>query len=320
MISNLFGEPNNVFQHMMHVPYDTTPPGVYSAATLYKGYDHHRPETFATCYDQAVYKFFIIEGKITTDPKESMARASHDHYVLQGIYDLFRKYDPRQVVGVMGGSAMKRTDDAYRQIVLIAKHLTEAGSLMVSGGGSGAMEATSLGGFLAGRDDSDIDQALEILVQAPDYHSPGYMETAFEVIDKLPSTGQYNCLAIPTWLYGHEPTAPFASHIGKLFWNSVREDILLTVSFGGIIFTPGSAGTMQEIFQEAVQNHYLTLGIASPMVFLGEEFWTETMPAYAMLKHLSETGRYKNLLLSITDDPATAVATILDFQRTAKGK
>ena len=83
----------------------------------------------------------------------------------------------------------------------------------------------------------------------------------------------------------------------------MRKDLLLTISYGGIIYTPGSAGTMQEIFQDAVQNHYLTLGMSSPMVFYDTKFWTETMPAYSMLKQLSDTGRYKNLLLSITNSP-----------------
>ena len=64
---------------------------------------------------------------------------------------------------------------------------------------------------------------------------------------------KYVSLGIPTWLYGHEPSTPFATHIAKYFVNSVREDTILTVAYGGIIFTPGSAGTLQEIFQEAVQ-------------------------------------------------------------------
>lgn len=301
--------------YLEYVPYITTMDCLYCSGKLYRGYDHKRPETFETCYDQQVYKYFLERGKHTSDPLESMARTLHDHFIVKSIHELLARYDKRKVVGVMGGSAMRRTDAVYRSIVYISKHLTEDGTLMVSGGGSGAMEATSLGGYLAGRPDADIDRALAILAKAPCYSSGGYMEAAYEVLEQLPSTGEYECLSIPTWLYGHEPTAPFASHIGKLFENSIREDLLLTISYGGIIYTPGSAGTMQEIFQDAVQNHYLTLGISSPMVFFDTKFWTETMPAYSMLKQLSDTGRYKNLLLSITDSPDEVINIITAFQQ-----
>ena len=122
---------------------------------------------------------------------------------------------------------------------------------------------------------------------------------------------EFVSLGIPTWLYGHEPSTPFATHIAKFFENSIREDSILTLAFGGIIYTPGSAGTMQEIFQDAVQNHYLSFGFSSPMVFLGQKYWTEEMPVYPLLQHLMETGRYKNLLLTLTDD-IDEVENVLD--------
>ena len=40
------------------------------------------------------------------------------------------------------------------------------------------------------------------------------------------------------------------------------------IAKGGVIYSPGSAGTMQEIFQYAAQNHYRAFGYESPMVFL----------------------------------------------------
>ena len=49
-------------------------------------------------------------------------------------------------------------------------------------------------------------------------------------------------LGIPTWHYGFEPPTPFASHVGNYFQNSVREDGLVSVARGGIIFAPGAAG------------------------------------------------------------------------------
>ena len=141
-----------------------------------------------------------------------------------------------------------------------------------------------------------------------------YLQVSFSIIRDYPQT-QYSNLSIPTWLYGHEWTSPFATHIAKLFENSVREDTLLTVAYGGIVYAPGRAGTIQEVFQEAVQNHYLTFGFASPMVFLDTEFWSKTTPFYPLLVDLLEKGIYKNLLLSLTDDVEEVIRIIRDFQQ-----
>jgi predicted Rossmann-fold nucleotide-binding protein len=92
-----------------------------------------------------------------------------------------------------------------------------------------------------------------------------------------------------------------ATHIAKYFDNSIREDGILTIAKGGIIYTPGSAGTLQEIFQEAVQNHYLTFGYASPMIFLGTDFWTKEVPVWPLIMDLTERGIYKNLILCLSD-------------------
>lgn len=302
-----------------YVPYDVTSGGLYTPDTLYAGYDLRNPETFHDTYDQSVYRYYMETGKIPNNPYEALARSLHDHFMTMGLYELLGCYDLCRIVGVMGGSAMSRTDVAYRQIVEISKRLTEDGSLMVNGGGPGAMEACCLGGRLAGRHRAEVDDALMRLAAAPTPHDAGYIDQAFEVA-AIYGQEEYETLSIPTWFYGHEPTTPFATHIAKLFANSVREDLLLTISFGGIIYTPGSAGTMQEIFQEAVQNHYLTYGIASPMVFVGKKFWTEQMPAFTMLEQLSASGRYKHLQLTLTDDIDEAVEVIQRFQQSGEAQ
>ena len=47
------------------------------------------------------------------------------------------------------------------------------------------------------------------------------------------------------------------------------------------------------------------------MVFLGKEFFTREIPIYPLLEDLMARGKYKNLLISITDDPQEAIDTIL---------
>ena len=298
------------------VPYNCFRNHLYNADILYKGYRIGYPESYDQSFDGIVYRHYLEKGKSATDIKETLARSLHDHSISDSLHDLLAHYDERHVVGIMGGHGLLRTDAMYRQIALISKQLTEQGFLMVSGGGPGAMEATHLGAWLAGYANEDIDEVLTLLCTAPTFTHPLWLDTALQVIQRYPQK-QYISLGVPTWLYGHEPATPFATHIAKYFENALREDGILTIAKGGIIYSPGSAGTMQEIFQDAVQNHYLSFGYASPMVFLGTHYWTQEMPVYPLLTHLASTGRYRNLLLSLTDTPDEAIRQIRNF---AEGK
>ena len=289
-------------EYIKTVPYDVNRTSLYNAADLYAGYDPAKPESFDSCYDTKVYQHFIATGKQAKDVEESLARTLHDHGIHVALDEFFQQHDSRLCVGIMGGHALLRTDPMYRNVVLLSKRLTEKGFIMLSGGGPGAMEATHLGAWMAGRTEEETNDAVDMLTKAPSFKDEGWLASSFEVMKKYPLESEYISLGIPTYLYGHEPSAPFATHIAKFFENSIREDLILTVAFGGIIYTPGSAGTMQEIFQDAVQNHYESFGFASPMIFLGTDFWTNEMPVYPFLQTLVEKGRYKNLQLTLTDD------------------
>ena len=275
-------------------------------------------ESFSECYDTRVYRHYVGKGKISSDISEMLARALHDHSMSDALHDILARYDERRVVAVMGGHAVLRTDANYIKIAMISKLLTEHGYLMVSGGGPGAMEATHLGAWMAGREEKELQDAVNMLLGAPCYKDLGWLQSAFAVMDRYPRRKDFCSIGIPTWFYGHEPATPFASYIAKYFDNSVREDGLLAIAKGGVIYTPGSAGTMQEIFQDAAQNHYETFGFSSPMVFFGEDYWTRQMPVYELLSRLQEQGKYRNLLLSITDDIESVVDHILSFGRGAE--
>jgi len=279
------------------------PTHLYSPEELYDGYNPDCPESYDNCYDGRVYRHYLKKGKSGTDIKETLARSLHDHSVSDCLRDYLLHFDEQKLVGVMGGHNLSRNDRAYEKIVRLSKRLTEAGFLMITGGGPGAMEATHLGAWMAGRTESDLQEALSIMQVAPIHTDAGWLPSAFRVRDRFPRLG-YESLGVPTWLYGHEPSTPLATHIAKFFDNSIREDGILTIASGGIIYTPGSAGTLQEIFQEAVQNHYLSFGYASPMIFMGEEFWTKEVPVWPFLKTLVENGTYRNLILCLTDDDA----------------
>ncbi|MCQ2201756.1 MAG: LOG family protein [Bacteroidales bacterium] len=295
-------------------PYSCAPSGLYSAQTLYAGFNPSEPESMATCFDIQVYDHYMNTGKGRAESEEeALARVLHDHVIYQALCEFLDQYEKRKVVGIMGGHGISRTSDAFRDVVILSKQLTESGSLMISGGGPGAMEATHLGAWLAGRSMNDVEEALRMLSVAPAFTDPNWLSSAFNVINLFPQS-EYRSLSIPTWLYGHEPSTPFATHIAKLFDNSIREDTILTVAYGGIVYTPGSAGTTQEIFQEITQNHYLSYGFSSPMIFMGKSFWTEEMPIFSILDHLVKKGKYKNLLLTLTDDINEVESVLMNFR------
>ena len=306
-----------IFSHI-DVPYNCFRNELYTVDTLYAGYVVGKPESYAQCFDSLIYRHYLAKGKSATDIKETLARSLHDHAISDALHELLAQYDERHVVGIMGGHGLLRTDAMYRQVVLISKRLTEQGYLMISGGGPGAMEATHLGAWLAGYPADTIDEALAMLSEAPAYTHPLWLDTAFRVRQRYPQE-RYVSLGVPTWLYGHEPATPCATHIAKYFENALREDGILTIAKGGIVYSPGSAGTMQEIFQDAVQNHYLSFGYASPMVFVGTDYWTDEMPVYPMLQQLVARGKYRNLLLTLTDNVDEVVDVIEDFAQKNPG-
>lgn len=314
-----FSDFQPLFDYLKSVPFDVSRKRLYDARELYEGFNPQRPATYDRCRDQLIYRHYITEGKLTNNIRESIARTLHDQGVYVALGEFFRTHDCRHCVGIMGGHALLRTDAKYRQIVFLSKRLTEQGFCMLSGGGPGAMEATHLGAWMAGYDDNDVEDALRIMSAVTSFRESesSWLASAFQVMRNYPQTN-FVSLGIPTWLYGHEPSTPLATHIAKFFENSIRENNILTLPFGGVIYTPGSAGTMQEVFQDAVQNHYLSYGISSPMIFLDVPFWTKDVPVYPLLQQLIETGKYKNLSLTLTDDSDEVIQKLNEFRAYVK--
>lgn len=295
------------------VPFRVFPSKLYTPKSLYRGYDRNEEASFETCYDTIAYKRYMAYGKETTDIRETLARSLHDHSITNARNAFLANYPEERIVGIMGGHALKRTDGGYRKIALLSKRLTELNCLMISGGGPGAMEATHLGAWMAGRDIGELEEALKILSPAPTFSEPHWLSSAFEVIEKYPQDKGFHSLGIPTWFYGHEPSTPFATDIAKYYDNSIREEGITSVAKGGLIYTPGSAGTLEEIFKDAAQNHYQTFGCASPMIFMGKDYYTSEIPVYPLFEDLVSRGKMNNLMLSITDEIDEIISTIMKF-------
>ena len=200
----------------------------------------------------------------------------------------------KKCVGIMGGHGAKRDDPVFEKVAKMAKALTEEGYFIMSGGGPGVMEAANFGAYFGGKTDEEMKDALEILKVETDFKKSEYIVQAKSVVEKYPN-GAEN-LAIPTWFYGHEPSNLFATAIAKYFSNSLREDVLLATALYGIIYAPGSAGTIQEIFADAAQNHYETYGYLSPMVFFDKKYWTENLNVMPLIKQLSDGHKYGEMI------------------------
>ena len=311
-IAHALAKSNLVFPRL-DAPFDIYRSYLYSANSLYAGFDPRDESTITNSFDFKVHQHYLETGAVCRNVRETLARHLHDHSISTAIKDFLAPYHERQIVGIMGGHDLLRNDPFYSRIVCLSELLTEMGFILVSGGGAGAMEATHLGSWMAERTEAEVEDALAILCKSPSWRDEGWLSSAFRIRYRYPQT-HFVSLGIPTWLYGHEPAMPFATHIAKFFDNSIREDTILNITRGGIIYAPGSAGTIQEIFQAAVPNHYLTHGCETQMVFLGEDFWRREMPVYQLLEYLVEEGKYARLNISITDSIDEVVKTIRTFR------
>ena len=291
---------------------------LYAPEDLYSGYDPDRPATFAETLDQRIYREYLADSALRPDLETGFAGAAHDHSISDALDSLL---EGQRVVAIMGGHGLKRSSARYAQVVRIAKALAERSYLLASGGGPGAMEATHLGAWLAGRPDHVIDDVLASpFVQRPpgapvgrEYADPDWLARAWRVRERWPHIGDVISVGVPTWLYGHEPPTPFATHLAKYFANSVREDGVLAIANHGVIFAEGSAGTTQEIFQDACQNHYGTVGTRSPMVLLGVDHWTRVRPVWPLLLEASR-GEVYGELVTLADEDAEVLRAIQRFQ------
>ena len=264
-----------LFPRVPNVPVDPYRATLYSPEELYAGLDggyDATPDAQAYVWQRAGY-----------DLADDLAQALHDHAIDDALAEYTR---PRRLVGVMGGHAIERGSEAYVSAARLGRALTRAGLTVATGGGPGSMEAANLGGYLAAHDGEVLDEAVSMLAAVPSYRSSvrDWAEVALAVRRRWEGT---DSLGVPTWFYGHEPPNPMASSIAKYFKNAVREDVLLHLCDAGIVFLPGRAGTVQEVFQDACENYYADDREVAPMVLVGVEHWTRELPAWPLLQSLA---------------------------------
>jgi predicted Rossmann-fold nucleotide-binding protein len=309
-----------LFPDVPDLPYRVYRSSLYTPAELFAGFDPERPESYADTMDAKVYRHVRAGGEHPA-PLDALSRRLHDHGIAEALDDVLAEAGPP--VAVMGGHELARDSAGYRSAVALGRTLgrSATGFTVLTGGGPGAMEAVPLGVRLSEQDDATVDEALRRLSVAPRFGTGGRTEIDDAAIGRwlaamdavsLPADDRPRTIGIPTWFYGHEPPNPAVAWHAKYFANSVREDGLLTVATGGVVYTPGSAGTVQEVFQDYTTNHYGTLGPPAPMVFLNKDFWVNEVPAAPLVQQLAK-GRDSERWILVTDDVDEAVGLLEDY-------
>jgi predicted Rossmann-fold nucleotide-binding protein len=213
----------------------------------------------------------------------------------------------------MGGHAALRGEEIYRAAAGLGGSLTAAGRTILTGGGPGAMEAANLGAYLSPWPGA-LEDVLMIMTRARGYRPniDAWARSAFRVLAQWPIPSAGRSLSIPTWFYGHEPTNVFATGIAKYFSNALRENTLLHRCGGGVVYLPGQAGTVQEIFQAVTENFYAAdPSLIAPLILVGREYWTDVYPAWPLLQRLS-AGRPMAELIYCVNDVKEAAALLAE--------
>lgn len=283
---------------------DVTPPGQHRT-TLYSADELYDARPYGESLDGRAYGW----SRTANAPQEMLARVLHD----DGIDTALATWVAgRSLVGVMGGHAVERGQPSYADAARLGRLLAEHHTV-ATGGGPGAMEAANLGARLSAAPQGAIDDALATLAGVPSFRPSvdAWADAARAVIAAHPDPVE--SLGVPTWFYGHEPPNLFPTAIAKYFRNALREAILLQICNAGIVFLPGAAGTVQEIFQDACENYYADESAVATMVLVGRTYWTEDLPAWPLLRALAR-GRVMEGRIHLVDtaDEAAALFTVVE--------
>lgn len=272
-----------VFPTAPNLPFDPYRNALYTAEELYEGIAHkpyeQTPDALAYAWDSG--------PRDREDVLSTVLRGLHDDSITDALGEFLGE---RRTVAVLGGHAVARDSSGFEAAAHLGRTLTRAGFTVTTGGGPGAMEAANLGAYLAPFGDGAVEEAVAVLGTARDFRPDptAWARAAFGVRAAFPAERAGESLSVPTWFYGHEPPNVFASAIAKYFSNASREDGLLARASAGLVFLPGAAGTVQEIFQAATPAYYTPVGaVPRRLILVGVNHWTNTLPAWPLLRALA---------------------------------
>ena len=252
--------------------------------------------------DGRIYDYVKAHGGRAPDVDEGLAQRTHDHYIDVALADYLMRTGPA------GGRDHGRLDHPRGRPQLPARRPPDGRARTARLPGRRRRRPRHHGGreprrLPGGRPDAERERAVDELAAAPPWPEDpaGYMRASRTTCRRDASLPAARAWPIPTWVTAGEPISLFASHIAKYFSNSIREDGLLAVATAGIVFAPGGAGTMQEIFQDGAQNAYRVFG-RSPMAFLDSGHYCAETGLYPALQRQAARLGFADLL-SVGDEP-----------------
>lgn len=304
-----------IFPPAPHAPVPIYRGTLYTGAELYAGLAEHG---YAQTPDARAYAW-LQDAALRHDAYVTVLRAIHDDAMSDALVTALAE---RPAVGVMGGHAVARGTEEFAAAARLGNRMADAGLVVLTGGGPGAMEAANLGAWC--RDESVLDQTLLALAAVPRF-STGvgpWAQVALDARERAETAdpraaaadpAELRTLGVPTWYYGHEPPNVFGDRIAKFFSNALREDLLLQHSTAGLVVLPGAAGTVQEVFQMATRLYYAADPDPGPLVLVDERHWTQELPVWPLLEALG-AGRPMGDLLHLVDSVGEA-ATVIEGRR-----
>jgi predicted Rossmann-fold nucleotide-binding protein len=310
---------------------EPAPGRLYTADDLIGGFNPWDPVGYTLTRDFSIFRQFVQDGgPVPPSLAVRKAQADHDAVIADGLRQ-FLKDVRRPLVGFMGGHGVLRDSAAYADIARLARDLAKQEFLLVTGGGPGVMEAAHLGVAFSHSPDDALDAAIKSISRVPNFpnlddlfepdgsvkasklmkiaDARDWLRVALETRAAAPAILPLS-LAVPTWLYGAEPTMPFATHYAKYYQNSIREEALVNNSRAGIIYGQGGGGTMREIFQDVERNFYAPeVKDLTPMIFFSKAGFWEQDAEY------NSTGGVKTAGINVK----SFVANILEYGLRSRG-
>lgn len=295
-----------IFPRIPNLPFNPYRAKLWTADTLYQGIT----DGYLASLDGRLYRWWK-DSLAHQDLDAELACTLHDYCISEALTDETETLAPKNIIGVMGGHAAIRGSASYLQAAKLGWLISQSGKTVITGGGPGAMEAANLGGACQDGWEAVASACAALKDSATwDKNPTAWVKAALNVKSQADFTRL--SLGVPTWFYGHEPPNVFATGISKFFNNALREEKLLTLATGGIIYTPGAAGTVQEIFQLLTPNYYAaTADTIKPMVFLGIRYWQEELPVWPLIQKLAQ-NRLLAEKIYLVDDVEHAIAVLQD--------
>jgi hypothetical protein len=246
-----------LFPQLPDLPFDPYRAEPYDALELYGDRD------YASSLDATIYAWSHAQpiGSLAA----ALSTTLHDHSVTDALDDVTSELEPRNIVGIMGGHDLSRTDDMYRAAAELGASLTRAGRTVLTGGGPGAMEAANLGAYLNGWPAS-LDEALTIMKPAPSYRPSidAWAESAFPGSDPLADQRRRS--------QPQHPDLVLRPRANQRLRHRDRQVFLQRAA------RRHSADTENFYAADAT--------LIAALILVGRQYWTETYPAWPLLRRL----------------------------------